>query len=161
MLDRLVWYVRPPRDVEAIADCSRQSFNRSVLPTKAATYESRFTIHRPTQMDSMTNMAAIQMIHTIQGPECRGGNEEQQIVQSRNACRRYKCSQLAAELGQKSLSLKLSQGSRGLCEGAGDKEARWCERAAIRHSGPLFSSLRLAHAHLRFRNQGKLPIWNL
>ena len=122
MLDRLVWYVRPPRDVEAIADCSRQSFNRSVLPTKAATYESRFTIHRPTQMDSMTNMAAIQMIHTIQGQECRGGNEEQQIVRSRNACsryaaRRYKCSQLAAELGQKSRSLKPSQGSRGLCEG--------------------------------------------
>ena len=89
MLDRLVWYVRPPRDVEAIADCSRQSFNRSVLPTKAATYESRFTIHRPTRMDSMTNMAAIQMIHTIQGPECRGGNEEQQIVRSRNACSHY------------------------------------------------------------------------
>ena len=66
MLDRLVWYVRPPRDVEAIADCSRRSFNRSVLPTKAATYESRFTIHRPTRMDSMTNMAAIQMIQTIQ-----------------------------------------------------------------------------------------------
>ena len=88
----IVWCgmcVRPPRDVEAIADCSRQSFNRSVLPTKAATYESRFTIHRPTQMDSMTNMAAIQMIHTIQGPECRGGNEEQQIVRSRNACSHY------------------------------------------------------------------------
>ena len=65
----IVWRgmcVRPPRDVEAIADCSRRSFNRSVLPTKAATYESRFTIHRPTRMDSMTNMAAIQMIQTIQ-----------------------------------------------------------------------------------------------
>ena len=64
----IVWRgmcVRPPRDVEAIADCSRRSFNRSVLPTKAATYESRFTIHRPTRMDSMTNKAAIQMIHTI------------------------------------------------------------------------------------------------
>ena len=88
----IVWRgmcVRPPRDVEAIADCSRRSFNRSVLPTKAATYESRFTIHRPTRMDSMTNMAAIHMIHTIQGSECRGGNEEQQIVRSRNACSHY------------------------------------------------------------------------
>ena len=84
----LVWY-EALEEREAIADCSRLSLNRSLPPTKAATYESRFTIHRPTQMDSMTNMAAIQMIHTIQGPECRGGNEEQQIVRSRNACSHY------------------------------------------------------------------------